>query len=155
MALFLRRNISTCDSIEDIVWKKIREHEYIKDYLTENRDIFLIVAAYAFSKAKHDRKKITKRNDSGGWLKSLSTKDETNEKNEEAIDIAITLMLSIAVDDYGSLDILNESVNDIQLIAEEYANAGAEDFYNLILRSETAIIFYKELFQVLNNVNID
>lgn len=150
MALFLRRNISTCDSIEDSIWKKIREHEYIKDYGIENRDVFLMVASYAFKKAKHDRKQIVKRNTNGGWLKDLSTVEQSKEK-EETIDNAITLMLAMAVDDFGDLDILDKSVGEIQLISEEYANAGAKDFYELILNSESSEIFYKELFELINS----
>jgi hypothetical protein len=151
MALFLSRNISTCDSIEDKIWKKIREHEYISEYISENRDVFLMVASYAFTKSKHDRKQLIKRNPNGGWLKDLSTAEDSKGEKEEAIDNAITLMLAVAVDDSGGLNILDEPVGDIQLIAEEYANAGAEDFYELILNSESADTFYKELFEVINN----
>lgn len=154
MALFLRRNISTCDSIEDSIWKKIREHEYIKDYGIENRDVFLMIASYAFKKAKHDRKQIIKRNDNGGWLKDLSTAEKSKEEGEtkeETIDNAITLMLAMAVDDFGDLEILDKPVGEIQLISEEYANAGAKDFYELILNSETSEIFYKELFELINS----
>ena len=60
-------------------------------------------------------------------------------------------MLAIAVEDRGDLDILKESTNDIQSISEEYANAGAEEFYNLILKSESAEIFYKELFELITS----
>ena len=149
MALFLERNFRTDDLIEDAIWKKIREHEYIEEYLTDNIDISLMVAAYAFKKAKHDRKQLSKINTNGGWLQSLSKSQKNKVKNEERIDNAITLMLAIAVEDRGDLDILKESTNDIQSISEEYANAGAEEFYNLILKSEAAEIFYKELFVLI------
>ena len=151
MALFLERNFRTDDLIEDIIWKKIREHEYIEEYLTDNIDISLMVAVYSFKKAKHDRKKLSKINTNGGWLQSLSKSQKNKVKNEERIDNAITLMLAIAVDDHGDLSILKESTNDIQSIAEEYANAGAEEFYNLIKSSESAEIFYKELFELITS----
>ena len=149
MALFLERNFRTDDLIEDAIWKKIREHEYIEEYLTDNIDISLLVAAYAFKKAKHDRKPLSKTNTNGGWLQSLSKSQKNKVKNEERIDNAITLMLAIAVDDHGDLEILKETTNDIQKIAEEYANAGAEEFYNLIIGSESSEIFYKELFTLI------
>jgi hypothetical protein len=149
MALFLERNFRRDDLAEDTIWKKIKEHEYVAEYLTDNIDISLIVAAFAFKKAKHDRKKISKISTNGGWLFSLSKTQKNKLKNEEKIDNAITLILAIAVDDSGDLEILKNSTSDIQSIAEEYANAGVEEFYNLILKSESAEIFYKELFELI------
>lgn len=152
MPLFLDREFRRCETQKSVLWEKIKEHDFIKTYDIEAIELSVMVAAYGFMKSTISRKEIVKQSP-GGWLKDLSTKQENKAKNESKVDNLITMIIAIAVTEENNLSILEEDVKSIQKIAEEYANGALEDFYELLIESKSADIFYGELYQmIIDNV---
>tara|TARA_Y100000590_G_scaffold222936_1_gene252233 strand:+ start:5854 stop:6276 length:423 start_codon:yes stop_codon:yes gene_type:complete len=133
--MYKARNLNVDKKNED-TWKRIRA--FFQPYGITALEVTMMGAALGVTKG--GRKPLSKSFGTGGVLRG----------SQEFQRFAQGLITAIAVEDAGSLKILEEKSEDIIRITEEYANGGLSEFEKIVNSSDDDDIVFKHLLKRLN-----
>ena len=134
----LGRNFSWDKDVDKTLWKDLQNHEIIRKHKFQALDLSMMAMSLGF---KHKCPKPFKKGSigSGGNIFGNDSKKRS----------AVTLILSIAVEHTGSLDILEKDGSEIRKIAEEYANGGLAKLHKIFMDSNSDKAIIAKLVKIM------
>ncbi len=134
----LGRNFSWDKDVDKTLWKDLQNHEIIRKHKFQALDLSMMAMSLGF---KHKCPKPFKKGSIGSGGNIFG--NDSKKRN------AVTLILSIAVEHTGSLDILEKDGSEIRKIAEEYANGGLAKLHKIFMDSNSDKAIIAKLVKIM------
>ena len=136
----LGRNFSWDKDVDKTLWKDLQNHEIIRKHKFQALDLSMMAMSLGF---KHNVQTFQKGPIGSGviFLEMIQKRN------------AVTLILSIAVEHTGSLDILEKDGSEIRKIAEEYANGGLAKLHKIFMDSNSDKAIIAKLVKIMEDLD--